>query len=482
MRKSLRQESLEPDAGEYHFQKTLRAAGSPRLSANSNYENDANVNVGVAITSNVRSPRSQSRDEWNFATQQSPPALTRSDSVDSESSFRRRSPRTSNVVNGKYQMRKTLRGARGITDDASIVSDESASIRLGSSRMGMKSTLRNSSASSPGSPASGLRSSLRKDTKSGFRLSSSSKNSKFRSRFEDSSDEEDDELSGLPQFSSRFEDSDDDDESYEPRVMSSGVSINSRSDGKSQKGSNRDSGYGENGVAGTNGAGMLKSVPEVPSSTDIDAVVKPAGNRYLNRKHNEYSTNENNVDLAPPPADKKKRKFFGFGKRRESHSPLAQVHVGPATSQKRDSVQFNSTNTEPSRTAIAAAASSYPNTFSPSSTPAPPPTLRRSSHGSKLQRKAPASRAMSDIWPLPDTNGRLSSPVNTSNLGKMNEIVRPSTADEVYNVDNSSNAESTTYASLPAGRGNRYSIPVDFGRSGKKKRFPMLRKAFGLSR
>jgi hypothetical protein len=91
--------------------------------------------------------------------------------------------------------------------------------------------------------------------------------------------------------------------------------------------------------------------------------------------------------------------------------------------------------------------------------PARPNTASNAHH--KLQRRQTPQRVMSDSWPLPPKLP-----------ASMNE--RPSTADgpPYRNGTTRLNQGSMRMAELPPAEA--------IGRGGKKKRFPMLRKAFGL--
>ena len=98
----------------------------------------------------------------------------------------------------------------------------------------------------------------------------------------------------------------------------------------------------------------------------------------------------------------------------------------------------------------------------------PSPAVAASPPVGRLQRRVTPQRFASDSWPLPPK------------IGALDEEQRPSTADALGTTNGST---------VRPGVGNR--IPTSetmrteggtpiVGRSGKKKRFPLLRKAFGL--
>lgn len=98
-------------------------------------------------------------------------------------------------------------------------------------------------------------------------------------------------------------------------------------------------------------------------------------------------------------------------------------------------------------------------------------TRPQSPTGGKLQRRRP-ERVMSDSWPLPDTNA-----------GGLDD--RPSTAGAGAPGKYTTNGMSTLRPSMHERKATNESLHTDGGSpvlssKGKKKRFPMLRKAFGL--
>ena len=73
-------------------------------------------------------------------------------------------------------------------------------------------------------------------------------------------------------------------------------------------------------------------------------------------------------------------------------------------------------------------------------------------------------RVMSDSWPLPDKE-----------MGANEDSTRPSTSSGVPAKTNG-----TAIRPVLGQRGGTGDSQASFGRNGKKKRFPKLRKAFGL--
>lgn len=89
----------------------------------------------------------------------------------------------------------------------------------------------------------------------------------------------------------------------------------------------------------------------------------------------------------------------------------------------------------------------------------------------KLQRRALPSRIASDSWPLPDKTDVDDRPNTSDGLGMdANEV----TSDTAHGRPGLGVRENTSSTLKSEG-----GTPI-YGRSGKKKRFPMLRKAFGL--
>ena len=108
------------------------------------------------------------------------------------------------------------------------------------------------------------------------------------------------------------------------------------------------------------------------------------------------------------------------------------------------------------------------------SSPAPPARPQRQAMGQRVmsdssaraQRQGMGERVMSDSWPLPE---------QTSSA---NDSTRPSTSSGVLAKTNGNAIRPAIGQRTPTGETNNST--VSYGRSGKKKRFPMLRKAFGL--
>lgn len=248
--------------------------------------------------------------------------------------------------------------------------------------------------------------------------------SRFQSRYDDSSD--DDDVGRMPTFRSRFADSDDEDDVPElPSGLRPVRGIPRRGDDE-----DGDSTELEDEASDTEGPA---SPPRGPTSKDIERASAPAQatNGHTNGgaavlkgslRDSKFATDS---PLASPR--KEKRGFFGLGKKRRGSSD-----VRPETP---------------------------PGGFSVATTGSP---------SGKLQRRNSQGRRTSESWPLPPAIPD-DKPSTASG--------RPTTSDGAPARPRLGKRQSTggqTAESEPVGG------DVAIGRSGKKKKFPMLRKAFGL--
>ncbi|KAL1638725.1 hypothetical protein SLS58_008648 [Diplodia intermedia] len=238
--------------------------------------------------------------------------------------------------------------------------------------------------------------------------------SRFQSRYEDSSDDEDG--GRLPTFRSRFADSDDEDDVTEvPSGLRPVRGIPRRAD------DDGDSTELEDELSDTEG-------PSSPPQKAKGAAVATNGNTNGATAELKSSLREGKsaTDVPVSPIRKEKRGFFGLGKKRRD-----SADVPPKT---------------PPETAAPGAASSP---------------------RAKLQRRDSHGRRTSESWPLPPA---------IPDEDPSTAAGRPTTSDGSPTKPRLSKRQSTggeTAESEPAGN-------VAIGRSGKKKKFPMLRKAFRL--
>lgn len=378
------------------------------------------------------------------------PALGRtlSNSSDaSDSSFKRQRRASSSTSDGKYTMRRSMRSGPSPRSSAPVpaptLRSASPAAASRSSRLSIRSLSPTGSFFGKRKPMVGnqessfptLRSQGPPPSKSskfsvgkvsGKALSSPMKpgSSRFQSRYDDSSD--DDDVGRMPTFRSRFADSDDEDDVPElPSGLRPVRGIPRRGDDE-----DGDSTELEDEASDTEGPA---SPPRGPPSKDIERASAPAQatNGHTNGgaavlkgslRDSKYATDS---PLASPR--KEKRGFFGLGKKRRGSSD-----VRPETP---------------------------PGGFSVATTGSP---------SGKLQRRNSQGRRTSESWPLPPAIPD-DKPSTASG--------RPTTSDGAPARPRLGKRQSTggqTAESEPV------SGDVAIGRSGKKKKFPMLRKAFGL--
>ncbi|EKG14734.1 hypothetical protein MPH_08009 [Macrophomina phaseolina MS6] len=375
-----------------------------------------------------------------------PPALGRtlSNSSDaSDSSFRRQRRAPSSTAEGKYTLRRSMRsgpsprvGAPVSAPSLRTASPATAprssrlSIRslsptgsLFGKRKPMVSTLDSSHSTPRGQgppPSKSSRFSAGKASAKPVSAPLKSTSSRFQSRYDDSSDDEDG--GRLPTFRSRFADSDDEDDV--PQLPSELRPVRGIPRAKGEE--DGDSTELEDEASDTEGP---SSPPQAISSRGVqkDSAVA-ATNGLTNGVGLQGSLRDSKYATDSPIASprKEKRSFFGLGKKRRG-----SVDVQPQAA----------------------------GVDSPPVTPASP--------SSKLQRRNSQGRRTSESWPLPP-------PIPDEVPSKAS--VRPTTSDGSPARPRLGKRQST-------GGETAESEPVDnvaIGRSGKKKKFPMLRKAFGL--
>ena len=367
-----------------------------------------------------------------------------SNGSDSSSSFKK--ARKSTSTGGRYTMKRSMRSDAAQARPQSEVMPSNFSIRSTSPSAGMSRRPMSSS-------GLGMRTSLRgpnRSTSSALPASSSGFGrgakvkaakatkppSRFASRFGDSSDEED----GPKKFSSRFADSSDEDEPSAlkltpirgiPKRIDEGDSTDLEdSDDEANK--------------------EDKPKPLLKQPMNNEGSVLASGSLRQNGAENGSATAGNGAHIPTRGAEKEKRKsFFGSLGRRKDKSKVSKADIESAA--RRD------TPLERTKLERSLLPATIPET--PSETPNETPT--QSPRSPKLQRRHTPQRMASDSWPLPETPTSVKSDV------------RPVTSD------------GTPRTRPPVGGRQLSTATTDstgavIGKTGKKKRFPMLRKAFGL--
>ncbi|MCJ1404644.1 hypothetical protein MMC11_007870 [Xylographa trunciseda] len=365
-----------------------------------------------------------------------------SNGSDSSSSFKKSRPATS--ASGRYTMKRSMR--------ASSVDERSGTAGNRSSRLSVRSASpAGSTVRAPFSSAGmGMRSSMRgsaevakpRDAKSpsrsfGFGRSSKPKpsakksGSGFASRFGNSSDEED----GPTSYHSRFADSSDE---GEPAKLLPGMAPVRGIPKRVDEGDSTDL---EDSADERVPQGR-KRAASPPSLKALEGAALASGSLRANGAGRDLSksTDMGGGLQAKKVAekDKKKRSFWGSLGRKKDDSKVVKADVESAA--RRDT----------------------PLERSKSERMLAPEVSVQSPKSPKLQRRNTPKRYASDSWPLPESPG---TPVLSN---------RPQTSDGFAAAarPNMGTRQSTAQSTTTNG--------TVLGKNGKKKRFPMLRKAFGL--
>ena len=373
------------------------------------------------------------------------PRQIKSDDSDSESSFRKLRPSTSD--GGRYSMRKSMRGpppeqpplpttSRADPLGVRSLSPTGSMARrpFSSGAHGMRTSMRGS-----GEGAATLRPERTKSPIRGFGFGRGSKSkernvpskprSRFSSKFGDSSEDED----GPSTFRSRFGDSSDDDEpSQRPSNLTPVRGIPKRVD-EGDSTDLDDSSENEKRPKQRNMSSKAKATKPEGIALAAGSLRRNGSGRDLT-KFNEMGTGLQAKKAAEK--DPKRRSFFGLGRKKDDSKvkkpDLPSLAVRDGTPQRN-------------------------NVLPPGTPTSPKPP--------KLQRRNTPMRLDSKSWPLP--------PV----LGATGD--RPNTADGVATTARPDLGVRSSTLDTPSSK-NSGQNGVVLGRSGKKKRFPMLRKAFGL--
>ncbi|KAI4284951.1 MAG: hypothetical protein L6R35_004758 [Caloplaca aegaea] len=422
------------------------------------------------------------------------PALRRatSDGSNSSSSFKKsRRPNTSD--GGKYTMKRTMRGASSDARPQSAYGDRQTSL---SARSASPPTRRPFSAAGPAG-LGGMRTSMRDSIDSGVgsrtkspprafgfgrpkqkqeSVTAKKTGSRFASRFGDSSDEDE----GPVKRQSRFVDSSDEEE--EKSALTPVRGIPRRID----EGDSTDLEDSSNSPSP-----MIKADEKPPPP----AAKTPEGSALATGSLRTGAAEQGNASQAKPAADTEKKKRFFFGSRRKQQQqqqqqqqqpPQSGLNISPPSPGTRKiphPLEANyATPTGSPRSPKApkflsndspAAAAATSATASPKSQASPKPP--------KLQRRHTPKRFASDSWPVPEM------PAAVAEKARM----RPSTSDGAAAGGGGVVGKPLAVGSMRPQAGTRRftaeeeEAPVNGAAGGKdaggkKKRFPMLRKALGL--
>ena len=373
------------------------------------------------------------------------PSLRRnaSDGSNSSSSFRKARPSTSD--NGRYNMRRSMRSSSIDERPRSVHIPQSSAFSLRSNSPTGSTTRRPFSSAGP-SMRTSLRGSLDADstqpskspTRSlGFGRGAKSKavptksKSRFSSRFGDSSDED----GGPTSYNSRFADSSDDDET--PKLSTNLTPVRGIPK-RIDEGDSTD--LEDSSEEAVPEAAPTKITPSKSSKAEGAALASGSLRHNGSGLDLSRTTDNSNGFQANKLAEKekKKRSFFGGLGRRKDDMRVNKADVESAA--RRDTPLERSKEERVMTPTLPAA---------------------QSPKAPKLQRRTTPKRFQSDTWPLPQ------SPATTHTDS------RPTTSDGASPAMNGRPALGTRRSTLQENG-------AVLGKSGKKKRFPMLRKAFGL--
>lgn len=368
-----------------------------------------------------------------------PPPIPSNDS-DSDSSFRR-ARRSKSTSGGQYTMRRSMRGTAGAPSHADprngVRSVSPVGRRPFSPPAGphtMRTSMRGSMDNTP--TLRGSTDTKRSSSLFGRRQSSQPPQvpavsttgfaSKMRSRIVDS-DDEDDYTPKPTKWRSRFaDDSDDEDPGFTP-------------------------------VRGIPRRANDSDSTDLEDSSDEEKAPVRAPAKLAVSTNNITTPSTGGVPQSP--TSPQKRGLFGRFRskkpKEEASSPVVESPPAPPKQEKTKASQLGFSSTAERDRIIEQTRARLEATQNGPVVAASPPA---SSHG-KLQRRHIPQRVMSDSWPLPP---------------KIPDDVdhRPGTAESAP-VRNGSTR-------LAEGSMRGYHDAAAVGKSGKKKRFPMLRKAFGL--
>ena len=415
------------------------------------------------------------------------PILGRNDS-DSSSSFKKARSSTSKSDPNRYSMKRTMRPSSVDARPQSLATSQSLSGRTSSPTGSM--VRRPFSSSGPG--GSGMRTSMRDSTdvgkparttlrgsvdsrrpKSPSRFgfgktpkakAADPKPSRFSSRFGDSSDEED----GLPNLSSRFADSSDD----EPTDLTPVRGIPKRID----EGDSTDLEDSSVENAATPSKTKMNGA-RAPATTKPEGLALATGS--LRAASGDGPTAAMGTGLQAKKVaerENKKRSFFGsLGSKKRDPPSVRKTDIESAA---RHDIVVERTNAEkqattPSKDGLKLGPSSPvadPVSLQPATVASRTSTAQSSPRSPKLQRRNTPKRfgSANDIsWPLGQSPGGTAGDVED----------RPRTSDGRPQPVNAAAGRPDLGMRRSTAQGEG---PNVIGAAGKKKKFPMLRKALGL--
>ena len=448
LRQSTRPQSTPQTSGSTESRATLQKKSRPVSAvAMVDYNNAVNGAAYTSATLNGSALTPVKAQPAKKTTNAAPaPRRMVSNGSDSSSSFKKSRP--ANTDSGRYTMKRSMR--------ASSVDEGPMPATNRSSRFSVRSlSPTGSTARAPfNSAAGGMRTSMRgsadlgkdRGTKSptrSFGFSRSSKSaplvakpkSRFSSRFGDSSDEE----TGSRSYQSRFVDSDDDDE---PSVLSPGMAPVRGIPRRIDEGDSTD-------LEDSADEGQLQStnIAVTSPSSRLEGAALASGSLRTNGLGQDTLQPTSmgsglQMKKAAEKDKKKKSSFFGSLGRRKDDSKVLKADVESAA--RRDT----------------------PLERSKAERTLGPEIATQSPKSPKLQRRNTPKRYASDSWPLSESP--VSSPVDG----------RPKTSDgNVAASRPGLGIRQSTVPTLPVSGAVNGTV---MGKNGKKKRFPMLRKAFGL--
>lgn len=496
MRSSMREEALPKsalrDAVNVHkeskqgaggpLQKKTRPVSAAAMADPNKAKSQALVNheraLSVGVTPKSLAPAAPQPKKASKST----PHRVASTGSDSSSSFKKSRPSTSS--GGKYTMRRTMRSTS--TDD-----------RPHSANANKSSSLRNARPTSPAarrpfssvSPGSGMRTSMRGSMDSGIgsqakppsrgfgfgkkggksKPTSSRPSSRFSSRFDDSSDDD----GGPPPLRSRFADSSDEEEPAPltpvrgiPRRIDEGDSTDLEDSSAESLTKPKPKPKSKDKPTPPPIQTSTKETPKKEDSSKLEGSALATGS--LRNGHGQPEMGTGLHAKRATEKEKKKRSFFGSfsgGKKQTQIQPPLQIsnpkpvpnpldpgYVSPATP--------SSPTQSPQASKVAAS--------SPTTSTQPSPK------SPKLQRRHTPKRLPSDSWPLPEMPAAAAAAAGKG---------RPSTSDGAAAARRAAllRPEAGPRRSTVEGENvNGAGVGVSNKAGGKKKRFPMLRKALGL--
>ncbi|KAF1988743.1 hypothetical protein K402DRAFT_373009 [Aulographum hederae CBS 113979] len=522
MRHSLRSSvDMTLPAGEHHMRKSMRSPGHMGTSMRDGPQTGLSPSKyngpppSIPAKAKARPPSMEAAAA--SAAPRTMPKLQRADSDGSDSSFRRARRGTSLGPDGRYAMKRSMRGSSVPPQSAiahmppPIAPVESKkpkssrfSIRsLSPQGRGMRSSMRDSGASA----APTLRTKPpQKSSKLGFGSPKAKGASpvakpppqqqrRFKSRFNDSDGDEDDVR---PAFRSRFADSDDEDDDI-PTTLTPVRGIPRRAGQEDEDSTDlEDESDNEAHVR------PVTAHPAIPTPEDVNAAHKngkpqPEGAALAagSLRNGDVAAEQNKGD-SKEKKSKHKWKFpgLGGGKKKDKSAPsapapaVADTNMPPASPTRPSTAQpvpvaarpggragklqkRHSSYTGPLPTAapavpaepVAEVPAPPTTTTAPTSTPAAPTTA-----------KPDIRRVTSDTWPLSAPSSPTTATHGFRKSLRTASVARP----EIGSRRNTAETTMSDGAVLGEGSGGRESVVGVRRDGGRRKKFPMLRRAFGL--